>query len=194
MSTDSTGKDPLERLLSGQPVRPSKDFTDKTLSRIHAEAKKPMSEDELDRQLDAWLSAQPLRPSAEFAQNTVDTTTGTPQAHRQQGWMWTAVGMAAMVAVGIFSAIMITRDEPTPRYDAYASTSAQPLAAPQAAMLAADEEGDSELGDTPDFLFATTRSARTDDLSDLIMMQDALVEVAALSNQDTIEALDLLVN
>ena len=197
MKHNPTGKDPLERLLGSLPVQPSPGFTEKPLARLRAEGSGALSEEEFDRRLDAWLADMPLEPGRGFAA-TVMEETRRPQERRIFGlpaWVSALGGIAAVLAVGAFAAVSVLKDtgSPTPTVAALDI----PTPAATATLASAPDTQpyrQDELDNAPDFLFIASADSRSDNLSDLILMQDALVEVAALSDQTTIEALDLLVN
>ncbi len=226
MNSDPTGKDPLERLLGSQPVRPSPGFTEKTLARLRAEGTEKLSEEELDRRLDAWLADRPAAASEDFSRRVLAAATASRPVRRFLGLPVWVGGLAAALAIGGFTTFAVLREQPSPQPQTFAEAeelspvagpkASAPLmakmsvaadtapvanrAAPSARMMAvastplAVEEVAVTEEETPDFLFVSRTDAETDELADLILMQDALVEVAALSDADTIEALDLLVN
>jgi hypothetical protein len=195
MKHEPTGKDPIERLLGSQPVQPSPGFTEKTLARLQAEGTGPLSEEEFDRRLDAWLADMPLEPEREFAATVLEEAR-RPQEHRVFGlpaWVSALGGIAAVLVIGAFAAVSVLKDTESPQPTVAALDTPVP-AATATAPLTAQPDVQDDLDNAPDFLFVASADSRADNLSDLILMQDALVEVAALSDQTTIEALDLLVN
>jgi hypothetical protein len=195
MKHEPTGKDPLERLLGSQPVQPSPGFTEQTLARLRAEGTGPLSEEEFDRRLDAWLADMPLEPGRTFAVSVMEEAR-RPQERRLLGlpaWVSALGGIAAVIAIGAFAAVSVLTDTGSPQPTVATLDTSRPTTA-VATPLAAQPSAPGELDNAPDFLFVASADNRSDNLSDLILMQDALFEVAALSDQTTIEALDLLVN
>lgn len=195
MKHEPTGKDPLERLLGSQPVQPSPGFTEKTLARLRAEGTGPLSEEEFDRRLDAWLADIPLEPRRTFAAAVMKEGRRPQERHifGLPAWVSALGGIAAVLAIGAFATVGVLKDTGSPTLTVATLDTPAP-ATTVTAILTAQPDVQDNLDNAPDFLFVASADSRADNLSDLILMQDALVEVAALSDQTTIEALDLLVN
>ncbi|MBC2594352.1 hypothetical protein H5P28_08790 [Ruficoccus amylovorans] len=205
MNADHTGKDPLERLLGSQPLRPSANFTEKTLARLRARDTGTLAEDEFDRRLDAWLAGMPLSPTDDFTEKVL-ASSPRPAARRFLGLPAWATAMVAALVIGGFTTVALRQDNPqTPAVKLAMAENIAPATSTLGIVSKTPAATDSQTSspvdaglnapdESPDFLFVAESTSTPGDLSDLIMMQDALLSVAVFSDANMLATVDILVN
>ena len=104
MKTDPDNQNPeeVDRLLAQQPIEPSADFVDKTISRIQANEDE---HDEWDEQIDAFLAKQPIETVSNKISDNVLASFKEEQSEKEKD---TIIGFPSwVVTIGTFAASLI---------------------------------------------------------------------------------------
>lgn len=193
MNPSQNQPDPLDRLLSGQPIQPRNDFCEDTLGKIYAAS----DEDEaLDDALDTFLAQSPIQPSLDFTDRTLASikkeneskVVGFPT------WAVTLGGMAATLFVGMvaFAAMMFysggkqatkTLAQQTAIVEAAQNQAPEPADVSEVTMVASSTT-------TPDVITEPDMSA----WEDLLMMEAALVDLDDMTENQNWQTLAMLAN
>ncbi|WP_269539476.1 hypothetical protein [Cerasicoccus fimbriatus] len=213
MKPDDQPTDPLDALLSRQPVKPKADFAERTLARLDKELAERPEAAAFDAELDALLAAQPLKPSAELtdkvlAEISADQT-AQPEENKIIGfpsWVVALGSIAALMVLGMFSFITLfdyakSQKQPTGpaivQNDASAQTTSDQT--PETTTTQPDTETEVyvasvESSDIPLPGNAMDESTEIVEFENVLTLDETLDDILLLADLETLDSLQAFLN
>ncbi len=187
MNDEFDNNDPLDALLAARPVEPSRDFADRVLARMR-------DDDVMDTALDEHLSAQPLVASPEFT-DQVMSAIEAESSHKVLGfpsWVVALGSIAALLVAGMLAFVMLFQKGASDAQQRISQgiTAVEPAPVEVAAIEIVPEPATSAIAEVP----ATATLAGMSEWEELLVMQDALADIADLSDQSDWQTVALLAN
>ncbi|WOO42233.1 hypothetical protein [Rubellicoccus peritrichatus] len=201
MNPSHNQPDPLDKLLSGQPIQPRKDFCEDTLGKIYAASDESEA---LDDALDTFLAESPIQPSADFADRTMASIGQEKGEDKVVGfpvWAVTLGGMAATLFVGMiaFGAMIFYSGGKQPTKTlaqqtaiVEAASQAQPEILPQTKTIV--PEATMVASNTNAVKVPVITEPDLSEWEDLLLMEAALVDLDDMTDNQHWQTLAMLAN
>ncbi|WP_309397203.1 hypothetical protein [Cerasicoccus maritimus] len=220
MNHDDNSTDPLDTLFANQPVKPTKDFAERTLARLEQELTEQPEASACDAELDALLESQPLKPRGDLADRVLAELgaeaakpTAEPEDNKVVGfpsWVVAIGSIAALMVLGMFSFITLfdhAKNQPTQigGSDTYVQTtqpdvdtSGQPVVGsvtPEIATLdTVTVEYVASAESAPDLDALIGIEETTGDYNTVLTLDETLEDALLLADLETLNSLQAFLN